>query len=78
MSSQTRRHTMAFSEHEKADFVSNPVVSFPATNEDDKELEDLGYVPSFKREFTNLATISFAFSILVSRAIFSDSKCDNK
>jgi len=33
-------------------------------NEDDRELEALGYVPSFKREFTNLATISFAFSIM--------------
>lgn len=28
------------------------------TNEDDKELEALGYVPSFKREFSNLATVS--------------------
>lgn len=27
-------------------------------NEDDRELEALGYVPSFKREFTNLATVS--------------------
>ena len=25
---------------------------------DDAELEALGYVPSFKREFTNLATVS--------------------
>jgi hypothetical protein len=31
---------------------------------DDEELKALGYVPSFKREFTNLATISFAFSIM--------------
>ncbi|KAH0832163.1 amino acid permease [Lanmaoa asiatica] len=31
---------------------------------DDEELRALGYVPSFKREFSNLATISFAFSIL--------------
>lgn len=31
---------------------------------DDQELERLGYVPSFKREFSNLATISFAFSIM--------------
>lgn len=27
------------------------------TNDDDKELEALGYVPSFKREFSNLATV---------------------
>jgi amino acid transporter len=31
---------------------------------DDEELVALGYVPSFKREFSNLATISFAFSIM--------------
>ncbi|PAV15890.1 APC amino acid permease [Pyrrhoderma noxium] len=35
-----------------------------AADSDDKELEALGYVPSFKREFSNLATISFAFSIM--------------
>ncbi|KAF7982272.1 hypothetical protein HWV62_29521 [Athelia sp. TMB] len=34
------------------------------SGDDDKELEALGYVPSFKREFSNLATISFAFSIM--------------
>lgn len=28
------------------------------SNEDDKELVALGYVPSFKREFSNLATVS--------------------
>jgi hypothetical protein len=28
------------------------------SNDDDKELEALGYVPSFKREFSNLATVS--------------------
>jgi len=33
-------------------------------SEDDRELVALGYVPSFKREFSNLATISFAFSIM--------------
>lgn len=33
-------------------------------DDDDKKLESLGYVPSFKREFSNLATISFAFSIM--------------
>ncbi|KAL0580383.1 polyamine transporter tpo5 [Marasmius crinis-equi] len=33
-------------------------------DDDDKELVAMGYVPSFKREFSNLATISFAFSIM--------------
>ncbi|KAF9265138.1 amino acid permease [Marasmius fiardii PR-910] len=33
-------------------------------DEDDRELAAMGYVPSFKREFSNLATISFAFSIM--------------
>ena len=32
--------------------------------DDDEELRALGYAPSFRREFSNLATISFAFSIL--------------
>ncbi|KAF7986306.1 hypothetical protein HWV62_35262 [Athelia sp. TMB] len=32
--------------------------------DDDLELKALGYMPSFKREFSNLATISFAFSIM--------------
>ncbi|KAF8797588.1 hypothetical protein BYT27DRAFT_7219125 [Phlegmacium glaucopus] len=36
-----------------------------SADEDDRELLALGYKPSFKREFTNLATISFAFSIMV-------------
>ena len=30
--------------------------------DDDKKLEELGYVPSFKREFSNLATVSRRFS----------------
>ncbi|CAE6418024.1 unnamed protein product [Rhizoctonia solani] len=33
-------------------------------NSDDAELIAMGYKPSFKREFTNIATISFAFSIM--------------
>ena len=33
-------------------------------DQDNEELRALGYVPSFRREFTNLATISFAFSIM--------------
>ena len=31
---------------------------------DDAELAKLGYKSEFKREFTNLGTISFAFSIM--------------
>jgi len=34
-------------------------------DDDDHRLEVLGYKPSFRREFSNLATISFAFSIMV-------------
>lgn len=34
------------------------IVESVSLNEDDRELEALGYVPSFKREFTNLATVS--------------------
>ena len=29
--------------------------------DDDRKLEELGYVPSFKREFTNLATVRRRF-----------------
>ncbi|GJE92870.1 amino acid permease [Phanerochaete sordida] len=32
--------------------------------DDDRVLQEIGYKPSFKREFSNLATISFAFSIM--------------
>ncbi|KAG8957899.1 hypothetical protein FRC03_009699 [Tulasnella sp. 419] len=32
--------------------------------DDDAALAELGYKPSFRREFTNLSTISFAFSIM--------------
>ncbi|KAG6334784.1 hypothetical protein ID866_4302 [Astraeus odoratus] len=35
-----------------------------AIDDDDYCLEVLGYKPSFRREFSNLATISFAFSIM--------------
>jgi len=31
--------------------------SLETTDEDDRELVALGYKPSFKREFTNLATV---------------------
>ncbi|TDL26914.1 APC amino acid permease [Rickenella mellea] len=43
---------------------SKITVTESSLDEDDRELEALGYVPSFKREFSNLATISFAFSIM--------------
>lgn len=33
------------------------VHSVASTNDDDKILEQIGYVPSFKREFSNLATV---------------------
>ncbi|KAL5498420.1 TPO5_3 [Sanghuangporus vaninii] len=42
----------------------NGVDVLSTLDKDDRELEALGYVPSFKREFSNLATISFAFSIM--------------
>lgn len=32
-----------------------------STNDDDKELVALGYEPSFKREFSNLATVCALF-----------------
>ncbi|TCD67114.1 hypothetical protein EIP91_000454 [Steccherinum ochraceum] len=38
--------------------------SIASTDDDDKILQEIGYVPSFRREFSNLATISFAFSIM--------------
>jgi len=33
--------------------------SVDLSDDDDRELVALGYVPSFKREFSNLATVSF-------------------
>ncbi|KAI0684049.1 amino acid permease-domain-containing protein [Cytidiella melzeri] len=47
--------------HKERDADSESVSS---TLDDDKVLEEMGYKNSFKREFTNLATISFAFSIM--------------
>jgi hypothetical protein len=35
-------------------------VTIETTDEDDRELLALGYKPSFKREFTNLATVCFS------------------
>ena len=31
--------------------------------DDDRKLEELGYIPSFKREFSNLATVRRRFSV---------------
>jgi len=36
--------------------------SVDISDEDDRELVALGYKPSFKREFTNLATVRRRFS----------------
>lgn len=46
---------------EKAEFQASSSLDL---EDDDRELAALGYKPSFKREFSNLATISFAFSIM--------------
>ncbi|KAI0339091.1 amino acid permease [Trametopsis cervina] len=48
--------------HDRDVVVDNASTS--STLDDDRVLEEIGYVPSFKREFSNLATISFAFSIM--------------
>lgn len=42
--------------------------SVSSTLDDDKLLEDIGYVPSFKREFSNLATV---------RLLVSHVRCDD-
>ncbi|KAG8908935.1 hypothetical protein FRB99_000038 [Tulasnella sp. 403] len=42
----------------------NTATAEAQADDDDAALEALGYKPSFRREFTNLATISFAFSIM--------------
>ena len=39
---------------------------FDAANNDDQELMAFGYKPSFKREFTNLATVSIRLSLKTS------------
>ncbi|KAI0724668.1 APC amino acid permease [Fomitopsis betulina] len=51
---------------EKAGLSKTEVDARSITNNDDDQalVEQFGYVPSFKREFSNLATISFAFSIM--------------
>ena len=47
------------------DVVMNAIgSSASSTINDDEELARMGYKSEFKREFTNLGTISFAFSIM--------------
>ena len=43
---------------------SASVHSTTSSSNDDKELEALGYVPSFKREFSNLATVRLVCALL--------------
>ena len=35
--------------------------SLVSTDHDDRVLEEIGYIPSFKREFSNLATVRLSF-----------------
>ena len=50
--------------------VDNRSVSGSTTElEDDKLLEDIGYKPSFKREFSNLATVRFLWCLQLSQAL---------
>jgi hypothetical protein len=44
-------------------------------SDDDAQLAAQGYVSSFKREFSNLATISFAFAIMVNQNILLNLTC---
>lgn len=40
---------------------SVPDQAVPAGIDDDRKLQELGYIPSFKREFSNLATVRRRF-----------------
>jgi len=40
-----------------------PRISVQTVDDDDRELVALGYKPSFKREFSNLATVRFFFPL---------------
>jgi len=42
--------------------MSAPDQTVAVAVDDDRKLEELGYVPSFKREFSNLATVRRHFS----------------
>ena len=47
----------------KADIDYREASSSSSLIDDDKELEALGYVPSFKREFSNIATVCILSSV---------------
>ena len=40
--------------------------------DDDRKLEELGYIPSFKREFSNLATVRGLFPAIFFRTLTSN------
>lgn len=48
----------------KADVDERVVATSASSVDDDADLAAMGYKSEFKREFTNLGTISFAFSIM--------------
>lgn len=48
----------------KADVEERVVATSSSSVNDEADLAALGYKSEFKREFTNLGTISFAFSIM--------------
>jgi hypothetical protein len=45
------------SEKQRSHDVTVDSASALSTLDDDRVLEEIGYVPSFKREFSNLATV---------------------
>lgn len=45
--------------------------SFDGTLDDDRILEQIGYVPSFKREFSNLATVCRPLDITAEQALIT-------
>ena len=66
MTRSTDSHSVDDMDPKKAGFVGKDDIggleggtqTVESVSEDDRELEALGYVPSFKREFSNLATVS--------------------
>lgn len=56
---------MLFSKSAKTDITDEALPASSANSiDDDADLAAMGYKSEFKREFTNLGTISFAFSIM--------------
>lgn len=45
------------------DYEASTTTHSASFDEDNKKLEALGYVPSFKREFSNLATVCLDYRI---------------